>query len=379
LSFGVIINESTAPAASGVPVDTGTVFVAGVVAAAPTPPTTPVLIASMADYEAYFGPRTGAEVGLWDWCDVAFREGAAEAYISAYTTAGNYQPALDLLDSRYGPGQVAVVGEPASATVYAALQAHADSNNRIGLLDVTEGDDLTKLLAHGSDAQSLSNMENVGVFGSWGTCAGPAGVVSSTGRIVPASAAIAGLCNRVDQAGNPGRAAGGKDFPLQYLNGFEMDPGDSDRTQLFQNGVNMFANRWGTLENYGFVTPIYKGQPIASTPFWQLNCARTRMAMKAQAQAIGEPYYMRTLDGQGKLANELKSDLQVMCANYWEADALFGATKDEAYSVNVGTSVNTSQTVAQATLVATVEARLSQYAMKVVINLVSVPVAGVVS
>ena len=141
----------------------------------------------------------------------------------------------------------------------------------------------------------------------------------------------------------------------------------------------MFANRWGTLENYGFVTPIFQGQPISSTPFWQLNCSRTRMYMVARAQAIGENYYMRTLDGQGKLAGELKADLNVMCSDLWEADALYGDTKDDAYNVNVGSSVNTSTSAAQATLNATVEAKLSQYAVKVVINLVSVPVAGVVS
>jgi hypothetical protein len=141
----------------------------------------------------------------------------------------------------------------------------------------------------------------------------------------------------------------------------------------------MFANRFGTLENYGFVTPIFQGQPIASTPFWQLNCARTRMYMKANAQAIGENYYMRTLDGQGKLAAELGADLSLMCSDLWEADALFGETKGDAYAVNVSSSINTAASAASATLNASVEAKLSQYTNKVVINLVSVPVAGVVS
>jgi hypothetical protein len=127
------------------------------------------------------------------------------------------------------------------------------------------------------------------------------------------------------------------------------------------------------------VTPIYQGSPISTTPFWQLNCARTRMSMKAQAQAIGENYYMRTLDGQGKLAAELGADLAVMCSNLYEADALYGDTKADAYSINVSSSINTTATAANATLNASVEAKLSQYTVKVVINLVSVPVAGVVS
>lgn len=377
MSFGVIVNQKTAPVASGVPVATGQAFVTGVTGAAP--PDEPLLCGSTADYETVFGPRTGPDTAVWDWLDVAFREGLSQAYVLGYSAAGGYASTLPVFDSRFGPGQVAIVGEPGSPTVYAALQAHVDETNRIGLLDGATGDLQADWVTHGTDAQGLETMERVGVFGSWATCAGPPGVVASGGRHIPASAVIAGLCNRVDQAGNPGRAAGGRDFPLQYVNGFEYDPNDADRTSLFAKGVNMFANRWGTLENYGFVTPIFQGQPIESTPFWQLNCSRTRMFMVAQAQAIGENYYMRTLDGQGKLAAELKSDLDVMCSDLWEADALYGDTKEDAYNVNVGSSVNTLATAAQATLNATVEARLSQYAMKVVINLVSVPVAGVVS
>jgi hypothetical protein len=339
-----------------------------------------VLCGSTADYEAAYGPRGGAFTAVWDWLDVAFREGLAQAYVQGYTAAGGYTTALPLFDSRLGPGQLSIVGEsPNSPAIYGAIQAHCDANNRIGLLDGNHADLLTQWTQHGTDAQALSTMERVGVFGSWATAVGPPGVVASAGRNIPASAIIAGLCNRVDQTGNPGRAAGGRDFPLQYVTGFEYDPNDSDRTSLFAKGVNMFANRWGTLENYGFVTPIFQGTPIASTPFWQLNCARTRMFMVAQAQAIGENYYMRTLDGQGKLAAELQADLNVMCSDLWEADALYGDTKADAYTVNVGSSVNTSTTVANATLNATVEAKLSQYAIKVVINLVSVPVAGVVS
>jgi hypothetical protein len=378
VSFGVIVNQKTAPAASGVPVATGQAFVTGVTGG--TPPASPVLCGSIADYETAYGARGGAYTAVWDWLDLAFREGLTQAYVQGYTAAGGYATALPLFDSRLGPGQVAIVGETTNnPTIYAALQAHVDATNRIGLLDGNDADSLTQWTQHGTDAQALASMERIGVFGSWVTCAGPPGVVSSTGRKLPASAVIAGLCNRVDQTGNPGRAAGGKDFPLQYVSGFEYDPNDSDRTTLFAKGVNMFANRWGTLENYGFVTPIFQGQPIPSTPFWQLNCSRTRMYMVAQAKAIGENYYMRTLDGQGKLAAELKADLNVMCSDLWEHDALYGDTKEDAYNVNVGSTVNTLTSTAQATLNATVEARLSQYTMKVVINLVSVPVAGVVS
>jgi hypothetical protein len=138
----------------------------------------------------------------------------------------------------------------------------------------------------------------------------------------------------------------------------------------------MFADRYGVLENYGFQTPIAQSP---NTPFWQLNCARTRMWLKAKSQAIGERYYMRPIDAEGKQAGRLGADLEAVCAQLYSVDGLYGATKEAAYNVNVSQSVNNDGTAAQATLAAVVEARLSQYAKTVVIDLVSVPVSGVVS
>lgn len=374
MSFGVIVNERTAPSAQGAPVDTSQAFVAGVAGSGPTDAAT--LVQSIADYEAAYGARQGVHVAVWDWLDVAFREGLTQAYVGGYATAGEYAEGLALFDSRLGPGQVVVVGEPSAPAVYEALQAHVDASNRIGLLDVDDGDTLTELEQHGTDAQALTSMENVGVFGSWATCSGPPGVTGSGPRNIPASAAIAGLCARVDQLGNPNRAAGGRDFPLQYVSGFQLDPVDTDRAALFSKGVNMFADRYGVLENYGFQTPVAQSP---DTPFWQLNCSRTRMWLKAQALSIGESYYMRTMDGQGKLAAQLGSELASVCADLYAAGGLYGDTPADAYNLNVSQSVNTTATAAKGTLKAVMQARLSQYAKVVEIDLVSVPISGVIS
>ena len=368
------MNERTAPSAAGAPVDTSQAFVAGVTGAGST--TAAVEVRSVADFEAEYGPRTGPHTAVWDWLDVAFREGLGQAYVGAYATAGSYAAGLNLFDSRLGPGQVAIVGETATPAVYDAIQAHVQANKRVGLLDVANNDTLVELEQHGTDAQGLPNMENVGVFGSWAICDGPAGVTGAGPRSIPASAVIAGLCARVDALGNPNRAAGGRDFPLQYVSGFQMDPNDIDRAALFAKGVNMFADRYGVLENYGFQTPVAQDP---STPFWQLNCSRARMYLKAQALAIGENYYMRTLDGQGKLAAQLGADLAVICANLYAAGGLYGDTKADAYSINVSQSVNTTATAATGTLRAIMQARLSEYAKVVSIDLVSVPVSGVIS
>ena len=89
MSFGVIINERTAPAAAGAPIDTSQCFVAGQVASGA--PTTAISCRSIADFEAAFGTRAGAptEVALWDWLDGSFREGLNTAIVGGYQAAGD--------------------------------------------------------------------------------------------------------------------------------------------------------------------------------------------------------------------------------------------------------------------------------------------------
>jgi hypothetical protein len=372
----VTVNERTAPAAQGAPTDTSTAFVAGVVASPQTSAVGP--LRSLADYEGAFGPRADTDVAIWDWLDVSYRNGLTEAYVGSYDAQGDYDNGLALFDPKLGPGQVVIVGESPSQAVTQAIVAHANAYNRIGLIDVGATDDAaSEITAHGSTAQTLTDsVENIGIFGSWLNVAGPAGVTGSTGRSVPFSAVIAGLCSLVDQAGNPNRAAGGRDFPVLYGSGFVYDPNDADRAACFAAGVNMGKDVYGVLENYGFVTPVVRDP---ATPFWQLNCARGRMWLKAQALAIGENYYMRSIDGEGKLAARLGADLAAVCKDLYDADGLYGATPDEAYNINVGVTVNTEATVANATLKAVAQVKFSQYADAVQVDLVSVPVSGTIS
>lgn len=374
-----IINRN-APASSGPIINTGQVFAIGVIGFGPT--TAPVLCQSIADFEAAFSIRTGTAIPMWDWLDTFFREGGNQAYVLNYTTLGSEAAALALLPAGLGPGQVVCVGGTAGATLYGAIQAHADANNRIGLLDVASTDNTAALLAaKGTLAQALTSKNNVGVFGSWATVPAPAGVIGGTARTVPASAIVAALCQRVDANGNPNCPAGGRDYPLQYATGFVFDPVlAADQLTCRAAGVNFLHNAWNVLENYGFLTPVYTGPPPpAASPFWQLNCSRARMWLQAYAVIIGESYYMKVLDAQGRLAGRLQSDLSALCKTLYAAGGLYGATPAAAYAVNVSASVNNNGTVAAGTLNAVLEAKFSQYADTVNITLVSVPIAGVVS
>jgi hypothetical protein len=329
----------------------------------------------MSDVITEYGPRSGSNQDLFDGLDTYFAEGGKEAVIGRYT-AGDPAAALALFPPDLGPGQVSILGEPNTSGLYTTLLAHAKANNRVAVLDVPPDSDVAEMDALGDAGRLLADADYGAIFGPWADIPAPSGVIGGSGRSVPASPVIAALCARVDSLGNPNRAAAGRDFPLQYVTGFETDFSKADREALLNAGVNTFATIFGVLENYGFQTP--RAQSVED-PYWQFNCARTRMWLQARAAAAGEPYMFRTIEGRGRLAAALKGDLDDICLQLYQADGLFGETPQEAFSIEVGESVNPVESIAQGELHAVMEARLSLHAKAVLIDLVTVPVTGQVS
>jgi hypothetical protein len=372
-TLGVTVTDRTSVPARGVPTDTGVAFVIGPASAGPTVPTE---VRSMADFESLFAGRTGVTIPTWDWLDVFFREGGARAYVTRISGSETYVDALPKIAPELGPGQLAIAAHATApdATQYTALLLHAKNNNRFALLDVaSDADTVAELNTAGGIIPSTNN-DRGALFAPWLNVPAPSNVVGGSVRQVPASAVVAALCARADALGNPNRAPAGRDFPLAYATGFlGSDPGMAVRSTMLDGGVNTFALRFGVLQLYGFQTDVAQA---ADTPFWQANCARTRMWIKARAEEIGENYVFDTIDGRGMIAAQLKTDIEAELLVLYGADGLFGETPQEAFAVTVNSAINTIQTIAQGELHAVIEARLSLHAKSVIIDLVSVPVGG---
>lgn len=370
MPLGVEVNTRVAPVSRGVPTSTDTLFLAGTWSAGPT--TAPVLVRSMADVDANVATRT-SNTALWDYLDVFFREGGKRAYVIRYTTGvGALATALNLFGPELGPGQVVAPSETPGATTYGALLDHAAAMNRFALLDVGNGDTVTAMTTLAT-AVPTSNVDYGAVFGPWVTVPPPAGVVGGTDRTVHGSAVVAALVARADALGNPNRAAAGRDFPLRYVTGFARTVTWAERDALLSAGVNLFADRYGALQLYGFQTKVAQTD---TSPYWQANAARARMWLKARALAAGENYMFRPIDGRGLLANGLKTDLDVIAGELYAVNGLYGVTPDEAFQTTVGIQLNTTSTVAQGELNAQIEARFSLHTKRVLIDLVTVPVTG---
>lgn len=372
MTLGVDVRARTAKVARGIPVDTGRWFVGGQAASGST--TEAKVVRSVSDFAAEYGARAAGNQALYDAVDAFFAEGGKEAVVGR--NSGVYADSLALFPPDLGPGQVSIIGPTNDAALYTAVLAHAKANNRVALLDVNDNLDVAALTALGTAARALGDAEYGGVFGPWVTIPAPSGVIGGSARQVPASPVVAALIARADAEGNPNRAAAGRDFPLQYATDFDIDVNKADREAMLDAGVNTFATIFGVLEMYGFQTPIAQS---TDQPYWQLNCSRARMWLKAKAAAAGEAYVFRTIDGKGKLAAGLKGALDDICLQLYGADGLFGETPQEAFSVEVGAAINTEGSIAQGELHAVMEARLSQHAKAVLIDLVTIPVTGEVS
>jgi hypothetical protein len=375
MSIGVEVNTRLAPASRGFPTLTDTLFVAGYVATGVA--AVPVPLRSLADFETVHGVRAAGNQTLYDGLDAFFREGGRVAYVSGYDADGSPQDvdeALALFSKDLGPGQVAAWNETPGATAFGKLRTHALNNNRFALYDVGLDDDVAEMTTAGN--ATVDNDQYGMVCGQWLDIPAPAGVIGGSARQVPGSAVVAALIARSDALGNPNRAAAGRDFPLQYVESITVPVTDTERVSLLSAGVNTFADKYGVLQLYGFQTPLPQN---ADNPFWQANVSRARMWLTARAQAAGENYMFKPIDGRGRLTGRLKTDLDAICLELYGVDGLYGETPADAFATEAGAQVNTVDGIAQGELRGIVEARFSLHTKRVLIDLVSVPITGQVS
>lgn len=400
---GVEITSLAQPVPKSAPTDTGVWFAVGATATGPA--NKAVLIQSLNDYITTFGSRTGGPA-LYDAVETYFQEGGGKVYISALpttptvlaaveaeepaaaeakpkrgkaaqaeetaapeqqATAAQLIPLLDIFTADLGPGQVSIPSL-VDGTVHQALVEHAETHNRIALLDGPASGPVSAILAYTTPIRSL-------VEARYGALFAPnvvvPGVAIGTTRQVPYSAVAAGIIARNDAAGlNPNVAAAG----AKGVSAFAMDLTasyiDTDYQALNDGGADMAKLVYGQVETYGYRSLVDPNGPDAA--WLNLGNCRLNMAIVADAGVIGERYVFGQLDGRNRLISQFGGELRAMLVPYYEAGALYGDTADDAFSVNVGPQVNTQQTIANGELHAVLEVRMSPFAELVVIEIVKV-------
>ncbi len=359
----IIVNVTAALARRGAPTATGTAFFAF---AGATGPTSPVRCLTSADATA-----AGVPSGVASWVGYCLSEGAPEVVVvraaavdvNAVTEA-EWTTALGLFTDEFGAGQVMIPGV-ATAGAYAALLAHSDATGRTVLLDAESDATAATAAAAASGLAAGAGAERAGLIAPWVQMPGPAGVaVEVPGSVIAAALAargdaVVGHANHAP-AGDQGRGAGivnrGINVTATYT-AAELDT-------LHDAGVSVIRQMYGKPTLYGW-------RSVSSDDrFRQLNAGRFSMQLGTGIFAAAEQFLFRNIDGRGHLFAELEGALRGYLMPLYAADALYGATADDAFDVAVA-DVNTPDTIAAGELRSSVEVALTPHTEKVVIDVVT--------
>jgi len=286
-------------------------------------------------------------------------------------TADEYETALNLFVGGLGPGQVLAPGQT-DADVHAFLLEHAESHNRVALLDAPNTSVLASIEAAASDARDTGLGSYGAMFAPWVKIPSSAAGAS---RTVPYSAVQAGLEARRDRVASQNIPAAGRQYPLSYAQSLVTEFTDDDRTELIEYGVNTAHSVGGVRETYGYRT---LADPQSEPNWLQFNYSRLRMAITAQAQDIGESFLFSQIDGRGLKLSEFGAAIGGMLLDFFVLGSLYGDSPQEAFNVDVGSSVNTAETIAAGELHAVAAVRMSPHAEMVIIEIVKTPVTQAV-
>ena len=280
-------------------------------------------------------------------------------------TETEWANALALLTKDLGPGQVSAPGRTTSTT-QTALLSHAQSHNRVAILDTADAAAAGTHTAQAAALRALSTARYGGLFGPWVVMPG---IAPGTTRTAPPSGLVAGLIARSDsRGGNANAAAAGDNGRATYASGLSQ-PGwtDADRETLNEGGVNVLLSRFGAVEVYGWRTLV---NTLTDDTWRDFGNARLYMQIAAESYAVGERFVFRQIDGRGQTASEFAAALtgEILLPLY-EADALYGDSPQDAFSVDVGEQVNTEETIAAGELHALIRARMSPHAEQVEIEI----------
>lgn len=286
----------------------------------------------------------------------------------ASITDTHWQISLDSLSKDLGPGQVSF---PGRTTLAAQLQllAHAQPHNRVAIVDFP---DSGSRAANVASAVALrgANARFASVYAPWAIVPG---ITPGTIRTVPYSCVEAGIIARNDVQVSANYAAAGERGQAQYAIGLSQAAwSDTDRQALNDAGVNVAISKYGGIRTYGFRT-LVNG---ATDPLW-INFANSRLLMEiaAQADPILESFMFDPIDGQGHLFSALDGELTGLLNAFFTDGSLFGATPEEAFRVDVGSSVNTPTTIANREIHAVVAIRESEMGEFIEMDLVKVAVS----
>ena len=280
----------------------------------------------------------------------------------ANITDAEVEAALTAFSSDLGPGQVLYPGAT-DGDSHLALAAHAAANNRVALLDATDTATAGTIVTEALAVRAGGDGKYAALFAPWATIPG---LSAGSSRTVPYSAVQAGLIARSDGAtNNPNIAVAGENGTTRYATGLSQSYSDDDREALNDAGATVAIVKFGQVRTYGTRS---LANPSTQDNWVQFQNARLASLIAAQAERVAESFLFDQIDGRGLKLAEFAGDLQGILLPLYNLGALYGATPEEAFVVDVD-SVNTDETAANGELNAAIAVKMSPAAERVVIEI----------
>lgn len=270
--------------------------------------------------------------------------------------------AFDGLTSDLGTGQIAAPGAT-SDPIHQLLADHGLMYNRIPIPDYPDSGEPAVL--HASQGQITDSTGKrsrfSGGFTPW--------IRISNNRLVPPSGLVMGAIARNDALGlNPNEPTAGANGILRSALGLSQVFTDAQREDLNADGINVIRKQYEQIKIYGYRTTA---DPVTDKRWLSLGNSRLHRLVMAQAAVIGERFVLRQIDGKGILLSQFAGALSSeICMPLYDVGALYGNTPLEAYSVNVGPTINTQETLEADEIHAVITLRMSPFGEEVVIEVV---------
>ncbi|WP_370325296.1 hypothetical protein [Euzebya sp.] len=299
-------------------------------------------------------------------------------------TLTEVEAALELLDESWGRGQlIAPLWTSTAAHELLLEQAAKDGRNRVAYLDaplVTTFDDTVHTTWAGlRDAVSEHLVDGVDIsrlglpFPVWHNLQ-PYGTGDGIPRRVPGSVFAAAVTATADQTNTPSTMPiAERGYPADAgTNGVFREPvltiTAQQRTALTADHINVpaYDQQLGA-RLYGF-------RSVSADPMWrQGNWARYGMSLQARLDARAERFVGGHIT-RDTLA-ELKNNAALELTADYEAGDIFGDTVDDAFTVDVGDTVNPADEIAAGRMRGRAEVTMTPAGETVIFDLLARPIA----
>lgn len=312
----------------------------------------------------YLALTSGASAN--DPAAVVARALASGAGDRASAGATEWTAAFAKLTPDLGPGQATFPGAT-TAAAHAIVQSHANSSNRVALLDGVDTATTATVTGVAATGRAATGNEFSAIFWPWIVIPG---LTTGTTRTVSPSVVAAALMARSDNMGNtPNVPAAGDlgDLGSYVLGLSQAAVSDATRGTLNEAGVDVFRPMYGGYRLYGYRT---LADPVTNPNWVGLGGSRMYNLLAARLNLAAEAFEFDELS-PAKIA-EFQGALIGVLGEYFPG-SLFGDTFSDAARVDV--SINTPTYLASNRLGADVAVRISPFAERVPITIRKVSVA----